>query len=152
MNDQVRWVAVYERVSSDDQRDRETIRTQTEVIDRYLAMHPDLRVYNRYLDDGVSGAIPMADRPKGGPMVSDAQNRRFECILITRPSRLGRERIDRLQIYDLFERLGVELIGVSESVGDSFMYGISSVVDDHYRKQFLQQSAEGMARAAREGR
>jgi site-specific DNA recombinase len=152
MSDQVRWVAVYARVSSDDQRDRETIKTQIEVIDRYLAQHPELKVYRRYLDDGISGTIHMDRRPEGGPMVRDARDGRFAGILVTRPSRLGRDRIDRLVVYDTFEKLGVELIGVAEPIGDSFMYGISSVVDDHYRRQFLQQSAEGMERAAREGR
>jgi site-specific DNA recombinase len=152
MSDQVRWVAVYERTSSDDQRERETIKTQTEIIERYLALHPELRIYRRYLDDGITGAMPMADRPGGGLMVRDARDGRFTAILVTRPSRLGRDRIDRLLVYDLFERLGVELIGVAEPIGDSFMYGISSVVDDYYRKQLIQQSAEGMARAAREGR
>ena len=55
-------VAVYERVSSDDQRDRETIKTQTVAIDQYLAAHPEVRVHDRYLDDGVSGSIPLTDR------------------------------------------------------------------------------------------
>ncbi len=152
MNEQVRWVAIYERTSSDDQRERETIKTQTEVNDRFLEAHPEFRVYRRYRDDGVSGAIPVADRPEGGPMVRDARDDRFTAIVVTRPSRLGRNRVDRLQVYDLFEELGVRLIGVAEPIGDSFMYGISSVVDDHYRRELIRQSAEGMDRAAREGR
>ena len=56
MNEQ-RVIATYERVSSDDQRERETIKTQTEVIDRHIALNPDAHVYQRYRDDGVSGTI-----------------------------------------------------------------------------------------------
>ena len=152
MSEQVRWVATYERVSSDDQRDRETIKTQTEILDQYLGQHPELKVFRRYRDDGVSGTIPVAERPDGGPMVRDAIGKHFSALIVTRPSRLGRDRVDRLQVYDLFERIGVELVGVREPIGDSLAYGINSVVDHYYLKQFLQQSAEGMARAAREGR
>jgi site-specific DNA recombinase len=152
MSDEVRWIATYERVSSDDQRERETIKTQTEMIDRYLGLHPNLRVYRRYLDDGVSGTIPMGERPSGRELIHDALARRFSQILVTRPDRLGRNEIDRLQVFALFESLGIHLVGVCEPVGDAFIHGIHAIVDGQRRRQFLAQSAEGMNRAAREGR
>ncbi len=152
MSDEVRWVAIYERVSSDDQRERETIKTQTDVIDRYLAMHPNVRVYRRYRDDGVSGTIPMNQRPAGKRLLEDAMNGRFTEIWVTRPDRLGRNEIDLLQLYALLEGLGVELVGIAEPIGDRFVYGIHAVVSAANRRRFLAQSAEGMARAARDGR
>ena len=152
MSDEVRWVARYERVSSDDQRERETIKTQTEMIDRYLGLNPNLRVYRRYVDDGVSGTIPMGERPSGRELIHDALARRFSQILVTRPDRLGRNEIDRLQVFALFESLGIHLVGVCEAVGDAFIHGIHAIVDGQRRRQFLAQSAEGMNRAAREGR
>src|SRR3990172_6988089 len=66
-------VAVYMRVSSDDQRDRETIKTQREAIERFLAANPQYHVYRYYADDGISGTVPMALRPAGGQMVADAK-------------------------------------------------------------------------------
>ena len=152
MSDEVRWIATYERVSSDDQRERETIKTQTEMIDRYLGLHPNLQVYRRYLDDGVSGTIPMGERPSGRELIHDALARRFSQVLVTRPDRLGRNEIDRLQVFALFESLGIHLVGVCEPVGDAFIHGIHAIVDGQRRRQFLAQSAEGMNRAAREGR
>ena len=152
MSDEVRWIATYERVSSDDQRERETIKTQTEMIDRYLGLHPNLQVYRRYLDDGVSGTIPMGERPSGRELIHDALARRFSQVLVTRPDRLGRNEIDRLQVFALFESLGIHLVGVCEPIGDVFIHGIHAIVDGQRRRQFLAQSAEGMNRAAREGR
>ena len=152
MSDEVRWVAIYERVSSDDQRERETIKTQTDVIDRYLAMHPNVRVYRRYRDDGVSGTIPMNQRLAGKRLLEDAMNGRFTEIWVTRPDRLGRNEIDLLQLYALLEGLGVKLVGIAEPIGDRFVYGIHAVVSAANRRRFLAQSAEGMARAARDGR
>ena len=152
MSEQVRWVATYERVSSDDQRERETIKTQTEMIERFLSLNPNLKVFRRYRDDGVSGTIPMGERPSGRLLIQDALARRFSQILVTRSDRLGRNEIDRLQVFALFESLGIQLVGVCEPIGDAFNYGINAVVDGHNRRRFLAQSAEGMNRAAREGR
>jgi len=152
MSDEVRWVAVYERVSSDDQRERETIKTQTGLFDRHLAMHPNARVYRWYPDDGVSGTIPMIQRPAGKRLLEDAMKGRFTEIWVTRPDRLGRNEIDLLQLYALLEGLGVKLVGIVEPIGDRFIYGIHAVVSAASRRRFLAQSAEGMARAAREGR
>jgi predicted site-specific integrase-resolvase len=50
-----RQVAIYARVSSDDQAERGTIATQLAEIDHWLARNPEVDVVERYLDDGVSG-------------------------------------------------------------------------------------------------
>ena len=152
MSEQVRWVAVYERVSSDDQRERETIKTQTDVIDRYLAVRSDFRVYRRYHDDGVTGKLPLRERPEGGRLLADALAGKFQAIVMTRPDRLGRNEIDRLQIFTFFQELEIELIGVCEPFGDEFVHGIHAIVDGHYLRRLLALSKDGMTRAANEGR
>lgn len=67
-----RRVATYERVSSEDQRDRETIKTQTDELARQLRQQPDVQLIERYSDDGISGTIPLAERPTGGRLMRDA--------------------------------------------------------------------------------
>ena len=146
-------VAVYMRVSSDDQRDRETIKTQREAIDRFLAQNPQYVVYRYYEDDGVSGTIPMALRPAGAQMVADAKAGKFFKVVVLRASRLGREEIDLLTTYNLFvDLLGIEIIGVAEPLGDRTMFGFQSIMAGYARRQFLADSARGMERAAKEGR
>jgi site-specific DNA recombinase len=146
-------VAVYLRVSSDDQRDRETIKTQREVIGRFLAQNPQYTAFRYYEDDGVSGTVPMALRPAGRQMVADAKAGKFFKIVVLRASRLGREEIDLLTTYNLFvDLLGIELIGVAEPLGDRTMFGFQSIMAGYARRQFLADSARGMERAAREGR
>ena len=152
MTERVRIVAIYERVSSDEQRENETIRTQAEVIDRHLATQPDVVVFERYQDNGVSGTIPMAQRPAGGRLIRAAIERRFSELWITRPNRLGRNEIDLLQTFALFQSLGIKLVGVAEPIGDETIFGIQAVMSGSDRRRFLALSAEGMARAAREGR
>jgi site-specific DNA recombinase len=146
-------VAVYSRVSSDDQRDRETIKTQREAIDRFLASNPQYHVFRYYADDGISGTVPMALRPAGGEMVKDAKAGKFSKIVVLRASRLGRDEIDLLSTYNLFvDLLGIDLVGVAEPLGDRTMFGFQSIMSGYARRQFLADSARGMDRAAREGR
>ncbi len=147
-----RMVAVYCRVSSDDQRNRETIKTQIDLIKRYLKANVHLAVFKWYVDDGVSGTIPMSQRPQGKLLLADAAAGKFDAIIVVRADRLGRDEIDLLQLYATFAQLGLDLIGVSEPIGDRFMFSIKAVVSADERRKFLQRSAEGMARAAREGR
>lgn len=152
MSERTRRVAVYLRVSSDDQRNRETIRTQEDVAQRYLELHPDLEAVAWYRDDGVSGTITMSQRPQGKLLLRDATARKFEAVLVARADRLGREAIELLQLRALFASLRIELIGMSEPIGDDVTFGIKAVLSADERRKFLERSAEGMARAAREGK
>ena len=146
-------VAVYMRVSSDDQRDRETIKTQRDAIDRWLMLNPQYRVYRYYEDDGISGTIPLALRPQGRMLLADANSARFQKVVVLRASRLGREEADLLGTYNLFtDVLGIELVGVAESLNDRTMFGFQSIMAGYVRRQLLSDSARGMDRAAREGR
>lgn len=144
-------VAVYERVSSDEQREKETIQTQTFLIDRYLADHAELEEYQRYLDDGVSGSVPLAQRPQGRRLVEHAMAGRFGRVLVTRADRLGRDAIDLLKARALLEGLGIELVGIAESLDDYVTFGVKAVVSDHEKRRFLERSAEGMERIVRAG-
>ena len=55
-------VALYLRVSSDEQRERQTIETQRVFLEQYCRLY-ELDVAETYADDGVSGTIPMHERP-----------------------------------------------------------------------------------------
>ena len=59
-------VAVYLRVSTEEQRERQSIATQREFGERYCQLH-NLAVYRVYADDGVSGTVPLEQRPDGEP-------------------------------------------------------------------------------------
>lgn len=145
------WAAIYERVSSDEQREKETIQTQTFLVERYLADHPDLAVRGRYLDDGISGSVPLALRPQGQRLVQDAMAGRFRKLIVTRGDRLGRDARDLLGVFVLFEGLGIELVGIAEPLDDYLTFGVKAVVSDHEKRRFLERSAEGMERIVRAG-
>jgi len=82
-------IALYARVSTEDQADAETIQGQLDFLRRYSELHGH-EVVDEYLDDGVSGMIPFAKRPEGARLLADAQAGRFDTVLFYRVSRLGR--------------------------------------------------------------
>ncbi len=147
-----RRVVTYERVSSEDQRERETIKTQTEELVRHLASLPDVRIVGRYQDDGISGTVPFAQRPGGARLLRDAAKQGFSEIWVYRLDRLGRDDIDPLVVRRQLEAQGVTVNSVVEGHPDDFMYAILVAVGAQERRTFLGRSISGMDRAAREGR
>ncbi|MGA2119318.1 MAG: recombinase family protein [Bryobacteraceae bacterium] len=53
--------ACYLRVSTEEQRERQSIATQREFAEKYTALD-ELAVFRTYADDGVSGTVPIEDR------------------------------------------------------------------------------------------
>lgn len=151
-NIELRRVATYERVSSDVQRDKETILTQTEALANRLNNDPTLQVVFAFTDDGVSGTIPIERRPQGLKLIQAAQARKFDELWVYNVKRLGRDAIDLMLLSRQLERLGIKLVSLQEGEQTGLGYDVQAIVADHDRKQFLKLSADGMNRAARAGR
>ena len=152
MPDPILSIATYARVSSDEQRDRHTVRNQRSALSRRLGSEPGVFVFRHYEDDGVSGTIPLEDRPAGGPLARDARAGRFSQIWVVRADRLGRDELGLFHVRRLFDSLDISLHATDENIDDAFTFGIQAVVAAHERRKFLERSAEGMNRAARDGR
>ena len=152
MPDPIRHIATYARVSSDEQRDRHTVRNQRAALDRRLCSEQGLHVFRHYEDDGVSGTVPFEDRPAGRALARDARVGRFSQIWVVRADRLGRDAFELLRIWRVFESIGIALRATDENIDDPFYFDIHAVIAANERRKFLERSAEGMNRAAKEGR
>ena len=152
MPDSIVRIATYARVSSDEQRDRHTVLNQRVALERRLSAEPGPHVFKHYEDDGVSGTIPLEDRPDGRALVRDARAGRFSQIWVVRADRLGRDELGLFHVRRLFDSLDISLHATDENIDDAFTFGIQAVVAAHERRKFLERSAEGMNRAAKEGR
>ena len=73
-------VAIYARVSTEDQAERGTIKNQLDFLRRFVDLH-ELTVAGEYVDDGISGAAPLGDRPEGQRLLIDAEAGRFGVVL-----------------------------------------------------------------------
>lgn len=145
-------VVIYTRVSSEDQKERETIRTQQMELRRQLMTNPDLDFLGEYSDDGVSGTIRFQDRPGGRRLMDDAGRGIFEEVWVYRVDRLGRDDIDPLVVWRELERLGVRVVSLTEGVDGPFIYHIRVAVAAEERRTMLARMQAGTDRAAREGR
>ena len=92
------------------------------------------------------------ERPGGCALVRDARAGRFSQIWVVRADRLGRDAFELLRIWRVFESIGVALRATDENIDDPFYFDIHAVIAANERRKFLERSAEGMNRAAKEGR
>ena len=149
-------VAVYARVSSEDQAERGTIENQIEFAAKYCDLH-QLEVVEWYKDDGITGTIPLEQRPEGKRLLEDAKKKKFDLLLIYRLDRLGRSaRIILNAVYEL-EQHGVKIRSMTEpfDTGDPngrFLLTVLAGVADLERETILERMWHGANRAARAGK
>jgi site-specific DNA recombinase len=149
-------VAVYLRVSTDEQRERQSIENQRDFAERYRALHA-LAVYDVYADDGVSGIIPLAGRPDGARLLRDAADGRFGAVLVYRIDRFGRSVRVLLSGAEDLERHGVALRSMTEpfdtrSPIGRFVLTLLASLAELERETIRERSMLGRQRSVREGR
>src|SRR5688572_18848808 len=111
-------VAVYARVSTEEQRERQSIETQTNFADRFCKRE-DLSVFRVYCDDGVSGTIPFEERPAARQVLRDARLGKFDELLVFKVDRIGRETQMNLRAVSDLQKVGVRLRSMTEAFDPS---------------------------------
>lgn len=109
----IQTVAIYARVSTEDQAERATIQNQLDFLRRFVDLH-SLPVAGEYVDDGVSGTVPLDDRPGGQRLLIDAQAGHFGAVLVYRIDRLGRSLRSLLTAHDALNGCGVAIRSATE--------------------------------------
>jgi site-specific DNA recombinase len=152
----VQGVHLYARVSSEDQQDRETIENQIEFGTKYCDLHK-LHIEGWFKDDGVSGTIPLEQRPDGGRLIEDAKAGRVKTVLIFNMKRLGRKaRVTLDAVYQL-EQYGVKVKSMTEPFDTSdpvgrFIITVLAGQAELDRDTMLETLWHGANRAARLGK
>ncbi len=111
-------VALYLRVSSEEQRDRETIELQRDFLEQYRSLM-ELEVADVYKDDGISGTIPVHERPEGRQLLEDAREGKFGTVLVYKLDRLGRSLLVIVDAHDRLQEAGVALRSATEPIDTS---------------------------------
>lgn len=147
--------AVYCRVSSEEQRERQTIQLQVDYARKYCELR-EISIVGIYPDDGVSGTLALGDRPQGRRLLEDAPKRTFDTVLIYRVDRLGRDPRIILNGINEIESHGVQVHSMVEDFDSStspgrLMITMLSGMAGYDRETLLERMAAGMDRVIREG-
>src|SRR3712207_817663 len=106
-------VALYLRVSSEEQRTKETIETQDDFLEEYCKLYRH-EIAEVYKDAAVSGTVPMGERPAGRKLLDDAKAGNFDVVLVYKLDRIGRTLLVVVDAHDRLQEAGVALRSRSE--------------------------------------
>ncbi|CAN5756008.1 hypothetical protein BH24ACT18_BH24ACT18_04120 [soil metagenome] len=149
-------VAAYMRVSSDEQRARETIEIQRDFLNEYCRLY-GLEMADVYADDGVSGTIPLHERPEGRRLLEDAKAGKFATLLVYRLDRLGRSLLVIVDAHDRLQAAGVALKSATEPIDTSnpsgrLIFQMLASFAEYERETIGERTRAGLHRAYRNGK
>jgi site-specific DNA recombinase len=150
----MRMAAIYARVSSEQQREENTIASQTAALIEFAKGH-NLEVPEEWVfeDEGYSGAI--LERP-GLERVRDlAAEGQIQVVLAYAPDRLSRKYAYQILLIEEFARHGVETLFVKAPQGDSaedqLLVQFQGMIAEYERAQILERSRRGKRHRAHAG-
>jgi site-specific DNA recombinase len=149
-------VALYLRVSSEEQRGRETIELQREFLKNYCQLY-GFEIAEIYADDGVSGTIPLHERVEGRRILEDAQAGKFTTLLVYKLDRLGRSLLVIVDAHDRLQAAGVSLRSATEPIDTSTLAGrlifqMLASFAEYERGTIRERTQAGLHRAFRNGK
>jgi DNA invertase Pin-like site-specific DNA recombinase/uncharacterized protein YeeX (DUF496 family) len=104
----------YERLSSDDKKKRgDSLETQRNIIESFIAASPDIRLCENYVDNNATGTN--FERPGFQKMLADCENGKINCIIVKDLTRFGRNSIDAGYYLEKYlPSLNVRVIAVTD--------------------------------------
>lgn len=143
-------VAIYARVSTDDQ----TNQTQINELKKYCELKgwSDLTIFQ---DEGISGT--KTSRPEFDRMVEGAKNKEFDVIAVWRFDRASRSTRHLLELLDDFKKWGVDFVSLKEQIDTSsaagkLMFTMISAFAQFERDVISDRTKAAMSRLKEEGR
>ena len=148
-------IALYARVSSEQQVEAKTIESQlAEVRARIAADGFDLQAVLEFVDDGYSGstlARPALERLRDVAAAGSIDRLYVHC-----PDRFARNYAYQVLVLDELNQQGVEVIFLNRPLGqtaeDQLLLQVQGVIAEYERAKFLERSRRGKRHAAQEGR
>ena len=111
-------VALYLRVSSEEQKTKETIETQDEFLEEYCKLY-DRDIAKVYRDEAISGTVPIHQRPAGRELLKDAKDGMFDVVLVYKLDRIGRRLLVVVDAHDRLMESTVALRSATEPIDTS---------------------------------
>ncbi len=147
-------VAIYARVSSEQQAQQDTIASQLESVERRirddgLGCDPELR----FIDDGISGTILM--RPGLERLRDQAAAGAIDRLYVLDPDRFSRKYAYQVLILEELAHCGVEVVFLCNPPGrgpaEDLLIQVQGMIAEYERAKIMERSRRGKQHAARRG-
>jgi site-specific DNA recombinase len=150
----MKTAAIYARVSSDRQKEEQTIASQTSALRAYAAEHaylvPDGCVFE---DEGWSGATLM--RPGLERLRDLAAQGHVEAVLVYSPDRLSRKYAYQVLLLEEFARHGVDVVFLqaprAETPEDFLLLQFQGMIAEYEKAQISERTRRGKRHRAQAG-
>jgi site-specific DNA recombinase len=148
-------IAIYARVSSDQQAQHDTLASQLTAVQAFAAarggsIDPDLS----FADNGISGTT--LARPKLDLLRDKAAAGEMDQILILNPDRLARKYTHQLMLVEEFKKLGVEITFVNRQIAtspeDQLLLQMQGVIAEYEREKIIERHRRGKLHKAQQGK
>jgi DNA invertase Pin-like site-specific DNA recombinase len=157
---QKRPCAIYTRVSTDEQSDREynSLHAQRDACEAYVASQQAngwMLVRDHYDDGGFSGGT--LERPALRRLLADIEEERVDIVVVAKIDRLSRSLMDFAKLVEVFDRHNVTFVSVTQSFNTttsmgrlmlhvllSFAEFEREVIGERIRDKFAASRARGM--------
>lgn len=110
-----RKIAIYARVSTEHEAQISALENQIQYYDEILKKHPEWELYERYIDEGITGTS-IGKRDSFLRMMSDAKDKCFDLIVTREVSRFARNIVDTLQQTRTLKQYGVEVYFTDDNI------------------------------------
>ena len=150
----MRTAAIYARVSSDRQKEEQTIASQTAVLLQYAQVHgysvPSQWIFQ---DEGYSGSVLV--RPSLERLRDLACEGSIEAILVHSPDRLSRKYAYQVLLMEEFARQGVEVVFIrspqATTPEEQLLVQLQGMIAEYERAQIAERTRRGKKHRAQSG-
>jgi site-specific DNA recombinase len=147
-------VAIYARVSSERQKEQETIASQTAALLEHAASQ-NWSVPNewRFLDEGYSGASLV--RPGLDSLRDRIAEGQIDTVLVLSPDRLSRKYAYQILLVEEFHRHGAEIVFIKSPPAttpeERLLAQVQGMIAEYERAQIIERTRRGKRHRARQG-
>ncbi len=141
-------VALYARYSSEGQREA-SIDDQYRNCEAYAKRQDGWTITHRYHDKAISGSQNANGRPGYRQMLTDAQARHFDVVLVDDFSRLSRDQVETETARRRLVHWNIRLIGVSDGIdtaakGHKMLSSFKGIMNEVFLDDLRDKTRRGM--------
>ncbi|MDE7440515.1 MAG: recombinase family protein [Clostridia bacterium] len=124
------WNAgLYIRLSREDgdKLESESVSSQKAILERFIAEHPTINLYDYYIDDGWSGTD--FERPAFQRMMADITTKKINCVIVKDLSRFGRNYVEAGKYLEtVFPLFKIRFISVNDMIDAENPSSINNII------------------------